>query len=646
MKKMLPYLGASLTLLAACWATSVKAQDASFKDVPSDHWAYQAVTDLQSKGVITGYPDGYFRGKRTLTRYEFAIALYRALSKITGTPGPKGDAGEAGPAGPAGPPGMTPDEVKELQALTQEFKNDLTSLGASVKDIQSRLDTLSRDVADIKDYLNRMPKFSGDFFGGFRSNLSRGYFLDYSGAPQGPNRSLAENVDAIHDFHLGVMANLPYNVKLNADLVTSNYLSYRGSGLSGTFLGGPSAANSNGGPQQTTLYTANLAIPIGSFGSNTQLILGRFKNQVTPLTYYRPDTDAYFNLPWYDDGNWVQDGFKLESKFGSATTQLFAGSYTSLTSTTGGATINAPLVGATFAPRQVAAGFQRLGKPFGLNYPQEGQLIAGQSAGVHVGVPLFKYGEIGVTAIDFGGVNSKPLANTLGLGGSPFTNVAVYGADVKLKPFGRIAVSAEVAKSVTQRDISHGDGQSNDDNNAATANVGYASGPIAAQVGYLYIDPRFAAPGYWDKLGNWYNPTNIQGPFARVNYKFTDVLSGYLGGDYYTGARNRPLAFTTGSSIGRGVAGVKFLLNKKVTLNADYEGVFYSLSAAATGNGGRAKPVEQYITVGAGLNLNPNTLVKFGYQILSLQGTRNLQGFGTSSDYNANVLTTQVAVHF
>lgn len=636
MKKMLPYLGASLTLLAACWATSAKAQDASsFKDVPSDHWAYQAVTDLQGKGVITGYPDGYFRGKRTLTRYEFAIALYRALQKIQLMPGPQGppgDKGADGAPGPQGPPGMTPDEVKELQGLTQEFKNDLMGLNANVKDIQNRLDSVARDVADLKDQWARAPKFSGVFFGGFRSNLSRNPFVDYSGALQGSNKTLAENVVAVHDFHLNVAANLPGSVKLNADLVASNYLSYRAG--SGIFLGGPSAANPNGGAEQTTLYTANLVIPIGGFGSNTQLTIGRYKNSITPLTYYRPDTDAYFDLPWYDDGQYVEDGFKLETKFGSARTSLFAGSYNSLTSNSAGV-LNAPLVGATFAPRQPFGGL-----PFGLNYPNAGQVIPGQSAGLHVAAPILNYGEIGLTAIDFGGTGSVPVATAFG--GSPFNNVVVYGADLKLKPFGRIAVSLEGAKSVTQRGIGNGDGQPNDDNNAGTLNVGYASGPVTVQAGYLYIDPRFAAPGYWNKIGNWYNPTNITGPFARVNYKFTDALSGYLGGDYYSGARNRPGAFTMGSTIGRGVAGVKFLLNKTVTLNADYEGVFYNLSGGATGTGLRSKPTEQFITLGAGLNLASNTVVKFGYQVLSLQSAT---GIGLDNE-NANVLTTQVAVHF
>src|SRR5579862_89475 len=140
MKKVLPYLGAALSLLAATWTTSAKAQDQTFKDVESSHWAYQAVTDLQQKGILTGYPDGYFRGKRTLTRYEFAIALERALKSIPQVQGPPGPQGEAGPAGPPGPPGMTPEEVQELRRLTDEFKNELAALGNNVRDINNRLD--------------------------------------------------------------------------------------------------------------------------------------------------------------------------------------------------------------------------------------------------------------------------------------------------------------------------------------------------------------------------------------------------------------------------------------------------------------------------------------------------------------------------
>ncbi|HOP80625.1 MAG TPA: S-layer homology domain-containing protein, partial [Armatimonadota bacterium] len=50
-----------------------------FADVPPDHWAYEAVNELQEDGILIGYPDGTFRGNRAITRYEFAVAIARMV---------------------------------------------------------------------------------------------------------------------------------------------------------------------------------------------------------------------------------------------------------------------------------------------------------------------------------------------------------------------------------------------------------------------------------------------------------------------------------------------------------------------------------------------------------------------------------------
>lgn len=50
-----------------------------FPDVASNHWAYEAVSDLSRRGLVEGYPDGTFGGDHLLTRYEFAEIVYRAL---------------------------------------------------------------------------------------------------------------------------------------------------------------------------------------------------------------------------------------------------------------------------------------------------------------------------------------------------------------------------------------------------------------------------------------------------------------------------------------------------------------------------------------------------------------------------------------
>ena len=265
MRKALPYLGASLSALAMAWSAPALAQDQAFKDLDQNHWAYHAVTHLQEKGILKGYPDGYFRGKRTLTRYEFAVAIDRMLhyideqAKGTGPPGPQG---EQGPPGPPGP-GVNPEDLANLRRLVDEFRNELAALGANVRDINNRLDALSKRVDNLEDRVNRMLQWSGNAFVGFRSNQSRYAFFDYSGAPQAASQSLFSNVTAVHDLQLGLKANLPGGVTFKGALVESNYQSYR------SFDGvdfGASAANQNGLASQTDLYEADLNIPIEGLG--------------------------------------------------------------------------------------------------------------------------------------------------------------------------------------------------------------------------------------------------------------------------------------------------------------------------------------------------------------------------------------------
>ena len=52
-----------------------------FPDVPQNHWAFEAVDDLARRGLIIGYEDGLFKGDRTLTRYEFAEVVHRAIQR-------------------------------------------------------------------------------------------------------------------------------------------------------------------------------------------------------------------------------------------------------------------------------------------------------------------------------------------------------------------------------------------------------------------------------------------------------------------------------------------------------------------------------------------------------------------------------------
>ncbi|HHW08591.1 MAG TPA: S-layer homology domain-containing protein [Firmicutes bacterium] len=80
---------ATLTIFSLCTVTAVPAALAAeaipqLKDV-STSWAAEHINALTAKGIIKGYPDGYFRPENTISRAEFARIVAKAFSL------PKGD---------------------------------------------------------------------------------------------------------------------------------------------------------------------------------------------------------------------------------------------------------------------------------------------------------------------------------------------------------------------------------------------------------------------------------------------------------------------------------------------------------------------------------------------------------------------------
>ncbi|MDR3231362.1 MAG: S-layer homology domain-containing protein, partial [Synergistaceae bacterium] len=91
-----------------------------FMDVPLNHWSYDAIGQLAARGVLSGYPDGTYKGKQPTTRYEMASALARALAVV--------DMGKASRA-----------DVDNLKRLVVEFKDELDALGVKVEQLDKRV---------------------------------------------------------------------------------------------------------------------------------------------------------------------------------------------------------------------------------------------------------------------------------------------------------------------------------------------------------------------------------------------------------------------------------------------------------------------------------------------------------------------------
>ena len=116
---------AALVAIVAVAALAAPAMSATnpFMDVPMNHWAYDAIGQLAAHGILSGYPDGLYKGKQQTTRYEMASALARALAVVDMTKASKQD-------------------VEMLKRLVVEFKDELEALGVRVDELDERVAVL------------------------------------------------------------------------------------------------------------------------------------------------------------------------------------------------------------------------------------------------------------------------------------------------------------------------------------------------------------------------------------------------------------------------------------------------------------------------------------------------------------------------
>lgn len=640
MRKVLTFLSASICL---AWVLPVMAQVApsEFSDVPTDHWAYDAIESLRAKNILVGYPDGYYRGKRTLSRYEFAVALKRALESVQlvqgpkGDPGPqgpkgdKGDKGEKGEPGPQGPPGVAPEELATLKKLADEFKAELANLGVNVNALNAKLDKLAKDVADLKARVDAMPAVSGTVFAGVRVDRTKVPFVDMDGRLNNP--LIKDSAVVTHALELGVAAKAG-ETAIKGAFVLDNYRSYLGDLFSayGSLNPNPSG--------DVWINQLTVQAPFTGFGQNGELTIGRIPFQLSPLTLWKPDVDRYFDNPIVDDGKYRMDGFTLATGLGSLRLTAFGGSFKSVTGTGSTGVFNSPLAGVSGPTLSTGA------KPVGIAV--EDPIMLDQIGGVAVSLPL----RVGPEPEEGGPVSKVGVAAMLGTGSGVsgykpnFDNVAVLAADVTLVLSEAATVDVAYSKTMTgsRRDISSiVRGQ----NNALIGTLGYKAGALGITASYKYIDPLFYAPGYWGRVGNWLNPTNIQGPTLSLSYDFSPSFSLKAGYDYLTSARDRAAVGSLGKDdeIHRVLVGMRWAISEAFETTVDWEGVYWKFDRGL----GKVHPTEHYITLGTGYALNDTTKIKLGYQIGSFAGKGFLTGgLTTGYSFNYNVFTTQVSVKF
>ena len=116
MKKTL--VSALTTALVVGAASTTFAASNPFSDVPADHWAYDAVTQLAADGVIEGYGDTTFQGDKNITRYEMAQMVAKAMAKTD----------------------VSAADKAMIDKLAAGFADELNNLGVRVANLEKHAD--------------------------------------------------------------------------------------------------------------------------------------------------------------------------------------------------------------------------------------------------------------------------------------------------------------------------------------------------------------------------------------------------------------------------------------------------------------------------------------------------------------------------
>jgi hypothetical protein len=661
-----------------------------FADVPTDHWAYGSVDRLQREGIVIGYPDGTFGGKRAMTRYEFAVAIARMLERV-GTPPDLSNyvTREQLNTAIAGLP--TREEVAQIRRLVQEFQNELTTLGVDLDATKRRVDALEGRVTNLENEFKRV-KIGGSANLMVRGNHRQGGdvrgIIDRDGyrvtGGRGSRGSLLADTRVLHDLDLSIRARLSETATAEAVVNFGNYLDFLNSVAShsgarsdrGNSLNPALNQRANQGQEQT-IYKLALEAPVRLPGiGGVNLAVGRIPIQFTPYTLKLIDVDSYFFNEKTDLGDIPVDGARGAFKLGPVGVTAFAAKVDPVKHVSN---INGKITGDSGYGLYAGAGTTPFGGTNALNggfrggsvpYVDEngavtvtgnrprGSSVRGTGTGPEPNVPVLGNGAMAVENI--GGVRAtfgSPRLGTIGatylaLGGQSaapglgtvldFDRVNVYGADINTTLAG-FGIMGAYTKSDTRSAAGRTRGKTTvrrDDETAAwEAGASFATGALSLGAGYREIDPFFAAPGFWAKLGSWTNPVDIKGPFVTASYALGGGITLAAEGHFYEG---------TGKAINEGglsdddgvthyKAGLKYGLTSASSVDLGVEYTSYDLR-----NSNR-DPREVFYNIGYGFSFNPTTSFKLLYQVVDYndKGT----GFDTQNR-KGGVAAAQFSVKF
>ncbi|MBR4748064.1 MAG: S-layer homology domain-containing protein [Abditibacteriota bacterium] len=475
MKKLFMVLAIAFALAAPMLAQT------TFSDVPRDHWAYDAVSELEAAGLIVGYPDGEFKGKRTMTRYEFALVLTRLLPYL-GEEGldvsgfaKKSDLdkymlkGDYVPGEDADLSGLaTADALGKIKALVDEFQPELAALGVDVNVLKADVAALKSRVAALEEEQARI-KITGSANFMVESVISGDAAAADSDGFSNFNKLFKRKQSFMKDVQIDIKGRVNDHVNVYTTLVIGDYLDK----LSG-------AEDYQDTMADVTPYYMYAESSDETWGN---VRVGRMPFQVNRFLFKRHKDSSFFDIDRMDDGNFVFEGFDYSKSFGAFDLRVWG---------------NRPVY--DWHDWQMMAFFDP-------SSPTGYQKISG-NGGVQAG---FNFGDARLTAVfDMLGAENK----------IPFQadKIKYYGGTLYV-PFGQFYADGGWFKEKPNKSFRS--------SVCWDAGLGFRNDKLELSAGYKTVEAGWAGLSIIDRILCYWVEHNYKGFYADAAYSFSDAFRVY-----------------------------------------------------------------------------------------------------------------------
>jgi len=185
-----------VAVCAAILLTNIARAADPYADVPVDHWAYGTLQYLTERGILEGFPDGFFQGDRTLTRYEFAQAVAKLSDTVQST-----DSAESIAIMTAMLRDEFSAELAELSSRTAAQGEQVGALEGRIGEMETSLVEQNQNIAGIEERVNGLkpgPDWKGSFLDRVEWNTQddKDRFLNRIQFKIGYNKQISDTLEA------------------------------------------------------------------------------------------------------------------------------------------------------------------------------------------------------------------------------------------------------------------------------------------------------------------------------------------------------------------------------------------------------------------------------------------------------------------